>query len=213
MYQPKVKETQKYSDSQGEYIVCKGKLVPVKSEKGDSTVFYFDGALETHYNPTIISETEEIGEGDWVYIENWSGDKLLSTHVGRLDKKWKNESDCVVDGKIYYLATEGHSSKVYKILALPEHFSNKHLQAIVDGKMEEGEVLVNCVIERDGGENIYKINIDQQNHITLFPAQQSLGTASYKYSINFLDSDKKLTGNELEQAFKAGANWAKKNNY
>lgn len=35
--------------------------------------------------------------------------------------------------------------KVFKILALPEHFSSKHLQSIIDGKLKENdEVYVEC---------------------------------------------------------------------
>ena len=75
----------------------------------------YGGAPREYYRPILISRTEKIEVGDWVL--------------------WK--------GKILQAKSE-HTNVAIKILALPEHFSPKHLQAIVDGKLKEGKVLVEC---------------------------------------------------------------------
>jgi len=66
-----------------------------------------------------------------------------------------------------------------KILALPEHFSPKHLQAIVDGKMKEGDkVLVQCESEWDDfrEENNDFIKLNSSNHITLYKKEEKMYT-------------------------------------
>jgi len=169
MYQPKVNNIEKYSDSQGEHVVCKGKLVLIYLDKGNThwvqaseeVAILLDG---DYYKPIIISETEEIEEGDYVYhpfhkdILHWKED---------IPKEDINE---------------------VKVLALPEHFSDKHLQAIVDGKMENRDkVLVKCCETATGEYEDrmtyeYYVDLDQQNHITLFPAKQSLEEAAEEYA-------------------------------
>src|SRR3972149_2891570 len=68
---------------------------------------------------------------------------------------------------------ESNTTNEYsKILALPEHFSPKHLQAIVDGKM-----LVECDKmwnEIDGEYKVIKLN--QSNHITLHKIEEKMYT-------------------------------------
>ena len=111
---------------------------------------------------------------------------------------------------------KGSVDEYAKILALPEHFSDKHLQAIVDGKMEEGKVLVKCFrYDSWTGSSIkyfHRIKLNQQNHITLFPVKQSLEEAAEKYGLcgDHSNEDPQYAA---EQGFKAGAKWAKKNNY
>lgn len=73
--------------------------------------------------PILISETEKIEVGDW-YLYN-----------GQISQRTRKNPDA-----------EYPSSHYKKILALPEHFSPKHLQAIVDGKLkDDDEVYVECV--------------------------------------------------------------------
>ena len=198
MYQPKVNNTQQYSDSQGEHVVCKGKLVllhPPYSFGSDVNIHYDEDVM---CRPIIISETEEIKEGD----------KVVHLDDNYIFTSNENES------KVH--------KKAKKILSLPEHFSEKHLQAIVDGKMKDGdEVLVKCV----GGKFNYRCNdksqleffidLDQQNHITLFPAKQSSEKAAKEYCPKrpSYSKDNQDVNRRVRKAFKAGAEWAKENNY
>ena len=221
-YQPKVNKTRNYSDNQGEHIVCEGKLflIETKEEKditsphalwasNDNGLFMnpYDNPFELlkEYNllkPIIISETEEIEEGDWVYHSE--DDLFQDIYKGITDKD--------------ALKNWNGNQSVYKILALPEHFSDKHLQAIVDGKMEEGKVLVKTtqmVKQHDShNKSFYRvINLNQQNHITLFPAKQSLEEAANEWKN---DRYHYVGGScfdtwDIKAAFKAGAEWAKKN--
>lgn len=219
-YQPKVNNTEQYSDSQGDHIVCRGKLILLKNEKPPADV-YIKGIYGKH--PIIISETEEIKEGDAII-----NDKELF--------KWDNDMQRFLSLKHKYIKNKRLRKYINiedislqfsfnKILALPEHFSDKHLQAIVDGKMKDGdEVLVKCgdtgiryYIDtvKFSSETVKIVHLDQQNHITLFPVKQSLEEAAENYK-NKKAYDLKsgyFTTYNLISAFKAGAKWAKKNNY
>ena len=73
--------------------------------------------------PILISETEKIEVGDWYYYPY----KHQVNQCKGLNGKALVDPSC------------------RKILALPEHFSPKHLQAIVDGKLKDGDkILVEC---------------------------------------------------------------------
>lgn len=111
--QVKVKQTETYKDSQGEHIVCKGKLIiPMRDNNNDGK-----GWLK----PIIISETEKIEVDDWGY---------------GMDGLFEYKGSVNIDG----------GRLPNKVLALPEHFSPKHLQAIADGKLKDGDkVYVECV--------------------------------------------------------------------
>lgn len=205
MYQPKVSNAQKYEDSQVNCVVVPAKLIFVKADKDEEHKDYVSSNQKEGFGelekPILISETEEIEIGDTIY----------NSHTGDILKGWTN--DHVNDWW-------------YKVLALPEYFSDKHLQAIVDGKMEEGEVLVKCEVMEEpvtDGQwrkyTEYKIHLDQQNRVTLFPAKQSVQQGVDNYiSDKYLGDNSKYNGEEIiiyhaERAFKAGAEWAKKNNY
>lgn len=82
-------------------------------------------SLCTYYKPILISLTEKIEAGDWKYNPN-------------LNNIWQHNREGKGIGDVVHKDTK-------KVLALPEHFSPKHLQAIVDGKMKDGQkVLVEC---------------------------------------------------------------------
>lgn len=191
MYQAKVNNTEQYSDSQGEHVVCKGRLILLKKEDSPLKMGYF--------TPYIISEHEEIEEGDKALTKDLQQILYAADHYD--DIEWLNNN-------------------AYKILALPEHFSDKHLQAIVDGKMRSGDgVLVKCESQSKMSEEYqtvvhvyYKIHLDQQNHITLFPAKQSLEEAADEWSIN-PDNVHPADSYIAKKSFMAGAEWAKSNNY
>lgn len=81
-----------------------------------------------YHVPILISEAEKIEVGDWIW--------------DKLNKK-------LFKATIEYKQSE--DQQYFKVLALPEHFSPKHLQAIVDGKLKDGDkVLVEC---EEWGEN------------------------------------------------------------
>lgn len=228
MYQPKVKNIQKYSDSQGDHLVHLGnlKLIPnqrdgkiaVGNTTGNKRLVTDTNKESLHtagqwrfFDPIIISKTEEIKEGDKYF---WEGVNVI---------------------RIAHSDGSRDFSVSHKILALREHFSDKHLQAIVDGKMKDGdEVLVKSFTEAkykdeemggkyedwtpvsdflatglQGTKRINTIHLDQQNHITLFPIKQSLEEAYFSWFDNV-----KEKGNPFyKEAFKAGAEWAVKTNY
>lgn len=114
--------------------------------------------------PILISETEKIEVGDWCW---------LSTHGGFIITQCQPHS-VITDQK-------GISDVWHKILALPEHFSSKHLQAIVDGKMKDGDkVLVECQEEKGLGmynmEDGMYIKLNSSNHITLHKVEEKMYT-------------------------------------
>lgn len=208
MTQVKIKKTETIKDSQkGDVIVAKGKLVliekPYNNElntivkcrcnngttnvtfsfvkeiynvplgkafntlKGDKTYHGADfvGNILNKITPIIISETEEIEKGDKRAYSN---------------PYYKGEWE-IVENEFPY--SEG-DSEYCKILALPEHFSPKQLQAIVDGKMKDGdEVYLECNTSEDnmdsyvsmfGGEEVGNtIKLNQNNHITLHKVEES----------------------------------------
>lgn len=182
MKQVKVKQTETYKDSQGEHIVCKGKLVFIYEDKqyppigaiGSNNVHPLfmwtenhsdmvrSGVLTEYKNtkwikPIIISETEEIEIGD----------KYIHLPTNTILEKGQDKEAILVNS--------------YKILALPENFSPKHLQAIIDGKLKDGdEVLIECKNMKTYNDlyphksnmefhDNYFIKLSNDNHIKLFP--------------------------------------------
>ena len=210
MYQAKVKTVEQYSDSQSEHLVHKGKLVLIKTgykneigklacnrdgvyniprteEDSLKSAKWFSNEL---IKPIIISETEEIVFGDCAY--NPHSIKHFITECNQSNKD----------------SIQEHWAK---ILALPEHFSDAHLQAIVDGKMSDGdEVLIKCVPNGNHSDYELFIYLNQQNHITLFPVKQSLEEAYYKYYGSKVEHS---TSTHDAYDMVAFAEWAKKNNY
>ena len=223
MYQAKVKTVEQYSDSQSEHLVHKGKLVLIKTgykneigklacnrdgvyniprteEDSLKSAKWFSNEL---IKPIIISETEEIEVGDWFLF----GKNNLLVKAEEVQKS----EDLVV-----FRNNEGERIIRYltnckKVLALPEHFSDAHLQAIVDGKMSDGdEVLIKCVPNGNHSDYELFIYLNQQNHITLFPVKQSLEEAYYKYYGSKVEHS---TSTHDAYDMVAFAEWAKKNNY
>jgi len=215
MYQPKVNKTQRYSNDKENHLVCEGKpiLLRLKADatfndnvlweyKGYNNIdtpWYFlnptnypmDMVMDGHipYYLIIISETEEIEDGDWVY-DSFYKDTFRNFGYRDIVEKY-------------------HS----KILALPEHFSNEHLKMFIGDEMEDG-VMVKCE-QYDEFDNMvdnnhvsttdyFKIHL-VNNHITLFPTKKDLEEASEEYM-----GDDVCRSFEKE-AFKAGAKWYKDN--
>lgn len=146
--QIKVKETRMHKLAQNipqvysttkplEVSVAEGKLVLVESDNysvlarqiSTGKLFYnpkftCKSSLAQPIKPIIISETEKIEIGD-KYLE----------HTQHSPDRYE-----------IYTCEEGDSiENSFKILALPEHISPKHLQDIVDGKIKDGQtVLIEC---------------------------------------------------------------------
>lgn len=201
MHQPKVNQTQKYSDSQGEHIVHEGKLLLLDTVDDDLNTLSDTRGVDCgdyieHIRPIIISETEDIEVGDFYIFENVTTGKEEIAEC-------KSKKHLAESRKL-----------AYKILALPEHFSDKHLQAIVDGKMKDGDKVLVKIYVRELPQ--YDVNVVHMlnNHITLFPAQQSLEEASERYiKDKIISGATSFDASDIENAFKAGAEWAVKNNY
>lgn len=121
----KVTQTEKYDS---DIIVCKGKLVFIwgdcrKEEFYKYGIISHDGTQCA--KPIVISEIEEICTGDNV--------------LDNVNRIWINMESCFVN------AAKNNKEKSYKILALPEQLSPKHLQDILDGRLKDSdEVFIEC---------------------------------------------------------------------
>jgi len=184
----KVKQTEIYKDSQGEHIVVKGKLVLIDAPAGGHNNMIATGIptnrLPSAQIPIIISETEEIEiEDNALYINKkkqqssyWQYYKIIQ--VFKIDKYSNNDiSIKTIDNSPAGSKCSCQHYELVKILALPEHFSSKHLQAIIDGKLKDGdELFVECeLIENKSNrtQDYYQIALFIPNtHIKLFPIKK-----------------------------------------
>lgn len=139
-------------------IVCRGKLILIWGDcrREEFHKYGLESHDTTQYaKPVIISETEEIQEGDYGFLDEGIGIKEISCRP--IEKK--------------HLKSANKYS--LKVLALPETFSPQILKDIIDGRLEEGEVLIECeekIEDLKIGDIIpYQIKFNQHNHITLFP--------------------------------------------
>ena len=194
MIQSKVKQTKQYSDNQGEHIVCEGRLILLESIEETNlgkynNYIYLNKDLTqeakekwvTWFKPIVISKTEEVEEGDWVY--HTSRMQIFKIHhfEHQMGKLIVPVDELLIELNLPNDEIKVLVSDCVKILSLPEHFSDKHLQAIVDGKIKDGdEVLIKCGLKGDKtfpepnlSNSYYAVHLDQQNHITLFPVEQS----------------------------------------
>lgn len=112
--------------------------------------------------PILISRIEKIEVGDWYVTTNGYGSKI--GEFRKCEDASYNFSNC------------------FKILALPEHFSSKHLQAIVDRKLKEGKALVECedkcwCMKPQTGSCIECIKLIKLNpHITIYSVEEKMFT-------------------------------------
>lgn len=106
-----------------------------QDKKFDRILLYHEQVkgLGKYYKPILISETEGIEKHD--SFLNLKSNRIFVNDMG--------------------LEISNETEK--KIITLPEHFSPKLLQDIVDGKLKEGDrVLVECEVDRDDERNWYK---------------------------------------------------------
>lgn len=195
----KVKHTVSQKTSQGEVIVAKGKLMLleyldrplqigslcnhgnngytiIKDEK------HLKAANELGYIkalPIIISETEDITPGDNYITIRPERNKFLPKYIGDIQKCVKVENGDVIslmadNNPNHTIGTEKQFA--FKILALPNNFSSKHLKVIIDSDstLKNGaDVYVECNPEEIWGNNgsvfpiSYKVKINYENFITL----------------------------------------------
>ncbi len=150
----------------------------------------------------LVSESEE--------INNW--DLVLGTRRTS-NKQEVGVATRVSIYEVYVVPVSGDGfycdkNKISKIMAIPEHFSPKQLQLIVDGKLKDGDkVLVECVKSKHPNfdapfiepeiynENektrFYFINLSSSNHITLHKLEEKMVPLS-------LVKKAFLAGNEYE---------------
>jgi hypothetical protein len=91
-----------------------------------------------YLKPIIISETEKIEVGDW-YLHYNSGTKEYTLfRADSIFENGNNPNDIDSRGNILPYGNK-------KVLALPEHFSPKILNQIVNGELKDGDgVLLEC---------------------------------------------------------------------
>ncbi len=171
----KVEKTEYHTNSQGWHVVVKGRLVfvktkdfkaPLKIGKLLPEIIFASAEHSGEWSdllPIIISETEKINIGDQRYGEGMIMDTSINEEFSMRNNKgiWN------------------------KILALPENFSHKHLCAIVDGKLKDGQdVFVECEIKafdknhneiifgiEEGDYTTKSIFLDSDGHVKLFPVK------------------------------------------
>jgi len=123
----------------------------------------------SNIKPIIISETEKINIGDKVLSREYGIGKVISPKG---------------TGRFFVVSFESKSGNtvtvcdIFKILALPEHFSPQQLQMIVNGVYKDGDkVLVECEKDEEsmGKLNwLSKIKLNSSNHITLNKVEENL---------------------------------------
>jgi hypothetical protein len=106
--------------------------------------------------PILISKNEKIKVGDWLLF-------------------WNGQSHSIHQLKEGFSPDNQYGSGL-KIIALPEHFSQQQLQDIVDGKLKEGKLVVECEINENIPEphncEVIKLN----PHITIYPVEEKMYT-------------------------------------
>lgn len=188
-------------------IVADAELVLVKCNKHDASLRKVHGEGQywlllnpngwlnddEFFKPILVSRTEKIEDGDWVYDEFV---KNVPTNEGLISQATGEHFE---EGKF-------HDGYHFKILALPEHFSPSQLQDIVDGKLKEGKCLVEC--EWTGGvycagvqTNSYQIKLNP--HITLYPVEKKMYTIEdmFSYIGLWIQKDVVRTGIASQIAF------------
>lgn len=186
--QVKIKQVESYEDSQGTHIVCKGKLVCGNVESFGKMMDIEE--LRGKLRPIIISETEEIEVGDEIY-------DTKSLHQ---DAPLKGKVDWIDDNHLTVLGSTIKYLKSYfrKIIVLPEQFTKAQLQAIVDGKIKDGdEVYVACDNHENniwGDTNDYSVTLflPEPGHVKLFPVKCSCGGNPHKLGCEVVKKEERL---------------------
>lgn len=150
------------------------------------------------WKPILISETEKIEIGDKALCDG--RDNINQAPKYTIETIERIENDWIFTKEQPDIGQNPDWTK--KILALPEHFSPKHLQAIVDGKMKDGDkVLVECEQKEidcpDGIEGCevfhfnHIIKLNSSNHITFHKIDIKYDWESFKlgFEAGFIKAD------------------------
>lgn len=136
------------SPSFREVLVTDAKLILIQESLAHSIIIVNGKG----YKPILISETEKIEVGDWVYE---------STNPSIFQwQEWCKELKGI---------------NKFKLLALPEHLSPEQLQMIVDGKLKEDKCLVECnagYVNPEWNPATIKLN----PHITIHKSEERMYT-------------------------------------
>ncbi len=143
MNKVRINNVSKHKDSQGEHLICNGilKLVFDKDEKCQ----YFPRMNSRHFLPIIISETENISDGDNAYDSVYQRIvKVESINKNFVKLTSKDEG-----------LNHSHINNLQKILCLRENFSPQHLQAIIDGKLNDNDsIILECYRRGRNSQNV-----------------------------------------------------------
>ena len=191
----KVKKTHVFKDSQGEHIVASGKLLLLRCVEQPNVKVYIKevtnhGTKQTGYIPFIVAYQEE---------PIYAHDKII--HDGKILTVKENKGKYVSTIELSFIDIRLDLCK--KILVKPDNLSQKHLKAIQDGKLRDGdEVYIDCKENRKYDDNNIYINseftVNIVNHVArLFKSPNS-------NIIQVLDIQEKASkGN-----WKVGLKWA-----
>lgn len=136
------------------------------------------------FKPILISETEKIEVGDWALYQHPKQIGIAPPAIFKIvnPNYSLHEPSHRVEHEGGFGVIEGYK----KVLALPEYFSPKHLQAIVDSKLKDGnKVLVECeqdkVRDTDpecpiaiGGGYPTVVKLNSSSHITLHKVEEKM---------------------------------------
>lgn len=147
-------------------LVADAELVLVECKPEEALIVF--GKPNQNLKPILISRTEKIEVGGWVYVPD-SYEKIMKVGDGQLEISLSRILN----------PDEEDPKEVFKILALPEHFSPEHLQMIVDGKLS-GKVVVECEQHNPSIQNILAddgtMKIKLNPHITIYPVEEKMYT-------------------------------------
>lgn len=171
----KVKTTEQYRDSQHnvDVTVARARVKLIENKELGKSLLTILNQPDSYFHTILISD-EPIEVGDKALYNN----KIVT--ITQIDTAKRYEVNYEYDNVRCGMET---SSKLFtKILALPEHFSPKHLQAIVDGKIKDGdEVYVECEVVflptdavPSKQEHIRVIKLNQSSHIKLFSIKEEV---------------------------------------
>lgn len=185
--------------NENEVPVVEGKLVLVG--KREFVNLSTDIDWET-IKPIIISETEKIEDGDYAYH------KSLNRYgkVTNITTATQGIRDIKIEGELYHdLSSENNFAK---ILVLPEQFSPKHLQDIVDGKIKDGD---RVMIEIEEGKDFTIKNCKHGNECDCIgmcnlPFDQVIKLNSEGHVILHKDVEKTYTKEEVKEI---ATSWAR----
>ncbi len=188
----KVEKTHTYNDiHRNSYLVCKGKLVlmPTNEEPSDVVLSKMIGnnniyrgfgsgfknkEYYTQVKPIIISEMEVIKDGDiCYYANNLGGGKFLCK--AKNAKFGRVYQELGISPISLYGSKEGGitplPNEIFKVLALPEHFSSETLKDITNGIYKNGdEVNIECenIAYKYEKENEFIVKVLGRN-VNIFP--------------------------------------------